>query len=183
MRRVYVMTLPSFDRARCLSPRHAVRVDPDQRAPSDLVSGVPGRLKQPMRIALLASTLLLASTAACNDCDFTGRRCKDGAVEQCGGVDQVIGRTVSRTSCQGINPVCVEGGGDAVCAVSEARGCAVGATRCDGDHLLRCKAPGVEVALDCTKVDVVFLDGGSAPAGYVCGGPIGSFPADCRKPQ
>ena len=122
----------------------------------------------------------VTGTYACNDCDFW-KRCKDNAVEQCGGIDQAIGRTIMRTPCVSLNPVCVSSASDAYCASSDTRTCAPGDTRCEGNVLFRCGGLGFEVALDCAEVKIHRIDGGLDPAGYTCNTNAGAKP-DCRPP-
>jgi hypothetical protein len=149
--------------------------------PGSLTTDVRSDLRR--RRAALAWMILVGlgilGTPACNDCDFGGTRCAGSAVEQCGGVDQQIGRTIERTPCLDLNPVCVSRGSEAYCAASETRTCTPGETRCEGNVLLRCGRLGFEVALDCTAVKIHRPRGGLEPAGYTCNQNAGSNP-DCR---
>jgi hypothetical protein len=126
----------------------------------------------------MVSALVLLT--ACNECDFLEKRCSGNAVEQCGAVDQQVGRTVARTPCVAPNPSCVQEGKDAFCAVSATGSCTPGQRRCDGNTRLECRAPGVEVALDCSKVEELIPGRGWVATGYVCQGPAPN--AECQKP-
>src|SRR5687768_50866 len=93
--------------------------------------------------------LTCVAWSACNDCDFAEIRCSGNAVEQCGGVDQQIGRTVERTACEALNPVCVQATErKAFCASSPEKRCQPGERRCEGEKLIECR-DGFEVATDC----------------------------------
>jgi hypothetical protein len=122
------------------------------------------------------------TTSGCNDCDFTEKRCNGNVVEECGGTDQFIGRSISRTPCEGLNPRCVETAEEqAFCATSAETHCTPPASRCDGNIQLACHG-GFEVAQDCTKVKIFVTGQGPVPADYVCNAPAGATAA-CRKPN
>jgi hypothetical protein len=133
-----------------------------------------------LALAALIS-VVMTGAPACNDCDFLGKRCANNAVEQCGGVDQQIGRTVERTPCVALNPVCVSQGSSAHCAVAATATCTPGEARCEGNVLIRCGPLGFQVAADCTTIQVLRDGGGLQPAGYTCNTKAGSNP-DCRSP-
>ena len=123
-------------------------------------------------------SLTCVTWSGCNDCDFTEKRCSDNAVEQCGETDQQIGRTVQRTACEGVNPVCVQASErSAFCAASAEKRCAPGETRCDGDKAIQCR-DGFEVASDCSKVREAGKE--SVAGQYRCTAPPGAT-AECRK--
>jgi len=130
-------------------------------------------------IAPLLLGLACVTWSGCNDCDFLGTRCAGNVVEQCGGVDQQIGRTVERTTCQGLNPVCVQANETrALCATSASARCTGSSSRCEGNTVVECK-DGFEVATDCSQVKEA---GPGAMAGlYRCSALPGG-PADCHKP-
>jgi hypothetical protein len=137
------------------------------------------RFRQVGLVSLLLS-LSCVTASGCNDCDFVGRRCAGNAVEQCGGVDQQVGRGITRTACEGVNPVCVQPSAEvALCAVAADKRCTTGERRCDGNTLVQCK-DGFEVALDCTKVTRA-VPSGQPPATetYSCTAPTAGA-ADCR---
>ena len=151
---------------------------------SSSTADAPAADSRRRKVALMWATFVaigVMGTSACNDCDFSGTRCAGGAVEQCGGVDQQIGRTIKRTPCVGLNPVCVSGGSEAYCAASESRTCTPGETRCDSDVLFRCGSLGFDMAIDCTSVTTLREGGGLDPAGFTCNENAGSKPG-CRAP-
>jgi hypothetical protein len=125
--------------------------------------------------------LACVTWSGCNDCDFTEIRCNGNVVEQCGGVDQQIGRTVQRTPCAGLNPVCVQATpARAICATSAEARCSPGSGRCEDNVVIQCRE-GFEVATDCTQVKEVVAGMGAVPAMYRCTAPPGAT-AECRKP-
>ena len=129
---------------------------------------------------LVCASVGVVGPPACNDCDFW-MRCADNAVERCGGVDQFIGRSIERTPCVALNPVCISHGGKAYCAASDKQTCTPGETRCEGNVLFQCEEPGFEVAADCGEVKIHRLGGGLDPAGYTCNTNAG-LKAGCRTP-
>jgi hypothetical protein len=138
--------------------------------------------RSPLALVPLLPVLLsltCVTWSGCNDCDFTEIRCSGNAVEQCGGVDQQIGRTVQRTACEGVNPVCVQATERlAFCAGSSEKRCTPGERRCEGDKLIECRE-GFEVGTDCLQVREAAP--GAMPGLYRCTAPPGGS-ADCRKP-
>jgi hypothetical protein len=103
----------------------------------------------------LAATLLVVGCD--NECDFTGTRCNGDTVEQCGGVDQQVGRRVETFPCTEPNSACAEGADEtAACVHSPATACDPDTftPSCDGDLLLRCLLMIEHVeADDCTERD------------------------------
>lgn len=124
-------------------------------------------------VGLLATLL---ATAGCNECDFEPR-CEGNVMVTCGGIDQQVGRKVSRSACSAPNPVCVNGPYGLFCARSAKPVCTPPSmpgqvSRCEGQTELRCLSGvtpeggsgGYEVALDCGIVHMP----GQPPGGYEC---------------
>jgi hypothetical protein len=133
-----------------------------------------------LALLLTLSGLGISGCSACNDCDFQGKRCNGAAVERCGGVDQVIGRKVRHTLCEGLNPICaLDSEGSAECAMAPEHRCTTpGESRCEGNVRVRCEQ-GLEVALDCAAVRESPPDPAHPERRYACTTP-GGQPAECR---
>jgi hypothetical protein len=134
---------------------------------------VPGMLV-PGMLALACVT-----SAGCNDCDFH-QRCNGDVVEECGGVDQSIGRHVESKPCAGLNPHCVEASDkEAFCASSKDRSCTPPASRCESRAILVTCDRGFEVTTDCSAIVETAPGGATVPANLICSGSAQTAP-DCH---
>jgi hypothetical protein len=138
-------------------------------------------------VAAVLGVLALTGAKGCNDCDFWAY-CEGNVRVVCGaGVDQQVGRKVTRTPCEAPNPVCVAGEREALCVRSaEARCPFPSPRRCDGSKQITCTAlagaplidggsgrddHGYEVEFDCASVKDPSTDAGVSP--WVCMPPTG----------
>lgn len=102
----------------------------------------------------VAGLLSLLLTWGCNECDFI-ERCDRDVREVCGGVDQVVNRSVARFPCSSPNPTCVEVDETSAVCTTSSTGCDprsyVG--RCDEEVAFACNATyELEIATDCATV-------------------------------
>lgn len=93
----------------------------------------------------------MQSDACGNKCDFF-ERCQGNVLQTCGGVDQVINRSIQERPCQQPNGACVEVGQAAICAHEPVTACDASFNAyCDGSRLVACDvgAGGYLVATEC----------------------------------
>jgi hypothetical protein len=126
------------------------------------------------------SVVLALMAAGCNDCDFAPH-CEGNVGVYCGEIDQQVGRTETRVTCTGANPVCVQDleSYGIFCATTSKPVCTPetdplkgSRVRCDGRiertcHLGRTVEGGLggyERAMDCGTVHEV----GKPPGNYEC---------------
>lgn len=112
-------------------------------------------------------TLTHVRADACgNQCDFF-ERCVGNVRQQCGGVDQCIGRRVWEEPCVAPNAACVETGQQAECGRSPVERCDGSFVhRCEGSLLLVCStsSEGFVRALECQTGQACGLDGAGQAA-------------------
>lgn len=113
--------------------------------------------------SLTASILAALLLGGCgNECSFF-EQCDGSVLQVCGdGPDQMFGRQIHETACEGDNPVCIEIDDQAaMCAAEDAQACDPDtyAATCEGDLLRTCSGvlytepvdypTAYEVVVDC----------------------------------